>query len=442
QLADEMGFLIIDEAFDEWKFAKCKNGYHVLWDEWAEKDMTAFIQRDRNHPSVIMWSIGNEVREQSSKEGAGYCQFLVDICKKEDPTRPTTAGFNRWSEAIEYGLAEIVDVPGWNYKPHKYAEIHERFPEWKMYGSETASTVSSRGEYFLPAKVRKHHQREDRFHCSAFDMEYPNWATSPDTEFAAQDKYKFMAGEYVWTGFDYLGEPTPYNKEWPSRSSYFGIIDLSNIPKDRYYLYQSKWTDKEVLHLLPHWNWEGNEGEDISVHCYTNFDKAELFLNGKSQGVQQKDPSQLYRKYRLIWDVPYEAGELKVVALDKDNNPVKETVVNTAGQPAAIKLETELTTIAANGKEIAFVTVSVVDKNGVVCPLAANQINFTVEGEGRLKAVGNGDQTSLESFVKPTRKTFNGKCMVFIQSTEKTGKIKLIAQSDGLKDAEINIETI
>ena len=440
-LADEMGFLIINEAFDEWKYAKCKNGYNTLWDDWAEKDMTAFIHRDRNHPSVIMWSIGTEIREQGIEGGAKYCQFLVDICKKEDPTRPTTAGFNQWQGAIKNGFADIVDVAGWNYKPQHYNFIHNKFPHWKMYGSETASTVSSRGEYFFPDEPKVHYTREP-YHSSSYDMEYPRWATSPDREFAAQDSFIFMAGEYVWTGFDYLGEPTPYNIQWPARSSYFGIIDLCGIPKDRFYLYQSKWTDKEVLHLLPHWNWEGKEGETIPVHCYTNFNKAELFLNGKSLGVKEKDPTQLYRKYRLVWDVPYEAGELKVVALNKKGEPVKETVMKTAGQAAKIKLEARSSTITADGKELAFVTVSVLDENGILCPRAANQINFSVAGEGSLKAVGNGDPTSLESFVKPTRKAFNGKCMVFIQSSETKGTIILKAESEGLEPGEITIETI
>jgi beta-galactosidase len=438
-LADEMGFLIIDEAFDEWKLAKTKNGYNQLWDEWAEKDMTALIHRDRNHPSVIMWSIGNEIREQGRKDGAEYAQFLADICKREDPTRPTTAGFNNWQAAIKNGLADAVDLPAWNYKPQHYQYIHKQHPEWKMYASETASTVSSRGEYFFPAEEKVHFKREP-FHSSSFDNEFPRWATSPDEEFAAQDSFPYMTGEYVWTGFDYLGEPTPYNIEWPSRSSYFGIIDLCGIPKDRYFLYQSKWTDNEVLHILPHWNWK--DGQKVAVHCYTSFDKGELFLNGKSLGIREKDPSKRYTTYRLVWDdIIYEAGEIKVVALDENNNPVKERVMKTAGEPAKIVLEADRSEIFADGKELAFVTVSVVDKNGIVCPRANNLINFKVEGEGKVRAVGNGDPTSLESFVKPFRKAFNGKCMVLIQSSTHPGSIKLIAKSDGLQPQEIAIRT-
>ncbi|NOR75867.1 MAG: DUF4982 domain-containing protein [Draconibacterium sp.] len=438
-LADEMGFLILDEIYDEWKMAKTENGYNKLWDKWAEKDMVAWIHRDRNHPSIIAWSIGNEIREQGRKKGLETCQFLVDICHREDPTRPTTAGFNNWAAAIKNGLAGAVDLPAWNYKPQHYSFIHKNHPEWKMYASETASTVSSRGEYFFPAEVKVMHTREP-FHSSSFDLEYPSWASTPDREFVAQDSFKYMTGEFVWTGFDYLGEPTPYNIEWPSRSSYFGIIDLCGIPKDRFYLYQAKWTNKEVLHLLPHWNWE--KGQNVSVHCYTSFDRGELFLNGKSLGIRKKDPSELYTTYRLVWDdITFEKGELRVVALDKNNNPVKETSMKTAGKPARIKLETDRTEIMADGKELAFVTVSVFDENNILCPRANNLINFSVEGEGAVKAVGNGDPTSLESFVKPFRKTFNGKCMVIVQSTKTAGEFTLKAESEGLEMARIFIKT-
>ncbi len=439
QLCNEMGIMVIDEAFDEWKNAKCENGYNTLWDQWAEKDMTAFIHRDRNHPSVIMWSVGNEIREQSVKGGEVYCKFLVDICKREDPTRPTTAGFNQWEAAIKNGLANRVDVPGWNYKPLKYAYIHEKYTQWKMYASETASTISSRGEYFFPA-VAKVLKTRVPYQCSSYDLEYPGWATSPDTEFAAQDSFPFMGGEFVWTGFDYLGEPTPFNDVWPSRSSYFGIIDLAGIPKDRFYLYKSKWTNQEVLHLLPHWNWPGMEGKPIPVHCYTSFQKAELFVNGKSMGIREKDPSNLYSKYRLVWDeVPYEPGELKVVALDTGNKQIKETIVRTAGKPARIILNTDRKTVSYSEKELAFVTVSVVDEKGVVCPRANNKITFSVAGSGKLKAADNGDATSLESFVDPVRSAFNGKCVAIVQANAFQGKMTLIARSPGLVDAEIVI---
>jgi beta-galactosidase len=441
-LCDELGFVVINEAFDEWKNAKCENGYNTLWDQWAEKDMTAFIRRDRNHPSVIMWSIGNEIREQGITGGDVYCRFLVDICKREDPTRPTTGGFNRWEEAISNGFGDIVDVPAWNYKPLKYAYIHEKHPQWTMYASETASTVSSRGEYFFPdvAKVLREKDRVP-YHGSSYDLEYPAWATTADVEFAAQDSFPFMGGEFVWTGFDYLGEPTPFNDVWPSRSSYFGIIDLAGIPKDRYYLYQSKWTSKEVLHLLPHWNWEGMEGKTIPVHCYTSFNRAELFVNGKSMGIREKDPSKLYSKYRLVWDeVPYEPGELKVVALDKDGRALASKSIKTAGKPARIILEADRKSVSNSGKELAFVTATVVDANGVVCPRANNKITFQVTSQGKFRAADNGDPTSVESFVNPVRSAFNGKCVAIVESTAGNGEMTLVAQSPELGKAEIKIK--
>ncbi|MCC2686398.1 MAG: hypothetical protein K0R75_3297, partial [Paenibacillaceae bacterium] len=269
-LCDEMGFLVIDEAFDEWASGKVKNGYHRLFHDWAEKDLRAMIRRDRNHPCIIMWSIGNEIREQGQKDGAKIAQFLTDICHDEDRTRPVTAGFNNTDAAIKNGLAAAVDVPGWNYKPHLYKKYHEEHPEWIMYGSETASTVSSRGKYEFPAEEEVPVEVRPSLHTSSYDLAAPKWATTPDKEFAAQEECEFSLGEFVWTGFDYLGEPTPYREEWPSRSSYFGIVDLCGIPKDRYYLYQSHWSNKPVLHLLPHWNWDGMEGKAIPVHCYTS----------------------------------------------------------------------------------------------------------------------------------------------------------------------------
>lgn len=440
-LCDEMGFVVIDEAFDEWKRGKVRNGYNRLFDEWAEKDLVALIHRDRNHPSVIMWSIGNEILEQWYPDGAETGRFLAEICRREDPTRPVTAGFNGVWEPISNGLVESVDIPAWNYKPDYYAEVKKKYPEWKMYASETASTVSSRGKYYLPAVERIHYTREP-YHCSAFDMEFPRWASSPDKEFAAQDDNPFMAGEFVWTGFDYLGEPTPYNEQWPSRSSYFGIVDLCGIPKDRYYLYQSRWSNKEVLHLLPHWNWEGREGKPVSVHCYTSFNEAELFVNGKSMGKQTKDPKKLYGRYRLIWDnALYKPGELKVVVYNEQGQELKSTSVFTAGEPAKIQLIPDRMLINATGKDLAFVTVEITDEAGNVCPNADNLVLFEVEGEGRLRAVGNGDPTSLESFQEPHRRAFSGKCMAIVESTETAGQIILKARSEGLQGTEAIIQS-
>jgi beta-galactosidase len=439
-LADEMGFLVIDESFDEWKVPKVKNGYSTLWDDWAEKDLVAMIHRDRNHPSIIMWSIGNEIREQNMEGGDKTAQFLVDICHREDPTRPTTAGFNQPFKAIENGLADAIDVVGLNYKPQLYKPIHEDHPHFKIYGSETASTVDSRGVFTLPVKEQNTFSKEPPYLINAYALARPYWGNTPDKDFKFLEESPFIPGEFVWTGFDYLGEPTPFYSEWPSRSSYFGIIDLSGIPKDRFYLYQSQWSEKNVLHLLPHWNW--NEGDSIPVHVFTNYQRAELFLNGKSQGIREKDPSKLLTTYRLIWEnIPYEAGELKVVALGPDDKALEGISKITAGEPHGLKLEADKTIVRSDGKELVFVTVSVVDKDGNLCPNADNLIQFTTEGTGKLKAVGNGDQTSLESFVKPFRKAFSGKCMAILQVESKSGELILTASSNGLQNQKITINS-
>jgi beta-galactosidase len=361
ELCDKMGFLVMDEAFDEWKIPKCKNGYNTLFDEWAEKDLRALIRRDRNHPCVVLWSIGNEVPEQKDKDGAKTAKFLVDISHNEDPTRLTTSAFNSISNAVKNGLAAVVDVVGLNYWPENFAKIHQLYPQWKLIGSETESTISSRGEYMFPVKERKGYKYKDK-QVSSYDVEFPSWGNAPDIEFAVQDENEFIAGQFVWTGFDYLGEPTPYNNDYPSHSYYFGIIDLAGIPKDRYFLYQSNWTDKKVLHLWPHWNWKGNEGEIVPVYCYTSYNTLELFLNGKSLGIRKKDTT-LYGHYRLTWDsVRYEPGLLKVVALDKKGKPVAEESIQTAGSPAGIKLVADRMDMQASGKDLCFITVSIVDK--------------------------------------------------------------------------------
>lgn len=437
-LCDKMGFLVVNEAFDEWKEVKCKNGYNKLWDKWAEKDLTSLIHRDRNHPSVILWSIGNEIREQNINGGAVYFQFLTDICHREDPTRLVTAGFHNWENSIRFGSAGIVDVPGWNYKPQYYGYINKMYPQWKMYGSETASTLSSRGEYFFPVEPRVHYTRDPQ-HCSSYDIEYPRWATTPDKEFAAQDSFPFIAGEFVWTGFDYLGEPTPYN--WPSHSSYFGIIDLGGIPKDRFYLYQSKWTNKDVLHILPHWTWPDRIGKITPVCAYTSFPSAELFVNGKSMGVKKKNiAGDLYDRYRLVWtDVKYEPGEIKVIAFDANGKQAKEAYIRTAKEPYKITLSADKITISANHNDLSFITVSIKDKNGNLCPRADNNIQFRIEGCGFIRGVVNGDPTNIQRLTGNEMKTFNGQCVLVVQSTGSTGEIIVKASTIGLKDCKIKI---
>ncbi|MDE3253351.1 MAG: DUF4982 domain-containing protein, partial [Bacteroidota bacterium] len=438
ELCDEMGFYYIDEAFDEWKSGKVENGYHKLFSEWAGKDLSALIQRDRNHPALIMYSIGNEVKEQNEPEGAKIAQSLTDICHQLDATRPVTAGFNNMNPAIHNGLADAVDIPGWNYKPGSYLTLHKQHPNWVIYGSETVSTVSSRGVFKLPAATGIMKKWPDN-QSSAYDLEYCAWSQLPDMEWKAQEN-DFVAGEFVWTGFDYLGEPTPYNADWPSRSSYFGIIDLSNIPKDRYYLYQSHWSDKKVLHTVPHWNWEGREGTIVPVFVYTNYPSAEVFINGKSYGKKTFVKNSLLDSYRLRWENSvYQPGELKVVAYDEAGKIAETQVIKTAGMPATLSLQVNKTQLAANGEDIAFVTASVRDKDGNLCPLADNLIRFSVSGEGKLRAVDNGDATSLAPFEADFRKAFSGKCMALIQSGFQAGTVTIRASSESLQTATVTL---
>lgn len=419
-LASEMGILIIDEAFDEWKYPKMPNGYHTLWDEWAEKDLRAMIKRDRNHPAVIMWSTGNEISEQWREDGAEISRFLVDICHDEDPTRLVTAGLNRAIASQKNEIISTFDIIGLNYQPKNYARGHALYPDQPMYGSETASTVSSRGEYYFPA-VEEVHVRRDTLQVNSYDLSYPSWATTPDIEFRAQDECDFVMGEFVWTGFDYLGEPTPYNEEWPSRSSYFGIVDLGGLPKDRFYLYQSQWTDKDVLHLMPHWTWPGHEGKGVPVQCYTNYNSVELFVNGLSMGKRSRYEKYkvLESQYRFNWcQVPYEPGELKVLAYDQDGKVLAEQSVMTAGEPTAIDMVADRTLMRPDGDDMAFITVRVVDTDGNLCPQADHSIAFSIDGPADIAAVCNGDATSLESFKGTQIKAFNGQCVLYLKTRD------------------------
>lgn len=444
-LCDTMGFLVIDEAFDEWRIRKVENGYHQLFDAWAEKDLQAMIRRDRNHPCIIMWSIGNEVPDQRHPSGAETARFLTEICHEEDPTRPVTAGFDSSDEAIANGLADAVDIPGWNYKCHLYEKYHAEHPEWVMYGSETESCVSSRGEYFLPVEPEKGVQRPS-LHCTAYDVAAPPWGYVPDAELTAQADCPFILGQFTWTGFDYLGEPTPYQSKWPSRSSYFGIIDLCGIRKDRYYLYRSAWSDEPTLHLLPHWNWAGHEGQPIPVHCYTSYPTAELFLNGRSLGIRTKgtQTSELgkpFTRWRLIWDdVPYEPGTLEVVAFDADGKPAMTAQMHTAGAPVKIELLPDREEIKADGEDLSFITVRITDAAGHLCPHAAQRISFRLEGAAEIAAIDNGDPTSLEPFCADSRRTFHGMCMLIVRSqADESGPVHIAATADGLAPTEISI---
>lgn len=440
-LCDEMGFLVMDEAFDEWKKPKCKNGYNLLFDEWAEKDLVNFIRRDRNHPSVVMWSIGNEVPEQSYKDGSRVAYFLREIVRREDPTRPVTAGMDRVDQAIQYQFAATLDIPGLNYRLPKYQTAYDLLPQGFLLGSETASTISSRGVYTFPVKPGKDVRYPDG-QCSSYDLESCNWSNLPDDDWYWQDEKDWVIGEFVWTGFDYLGEPTPYDELWPSRSSYFGICDLAGLPKDRYYLYRSRWNTKEpTLHILPHWTWPGREGQVTPVFVYTSYPEAELFVNGKSQGRLKKAASGMER-YRLMWNkVVYQPGTLTVVAYDAQGQKKATETVKTAGQPSRIVFQADRTTLRSNGEDLAYVTVSVVDKDGIPCPTATNQLSFRVEGAGSYRAACNGDATSLELFHLPTMKLFSGKLVVLVQSLEKPGTIVLKVTGDGLKPGELELNS-
>lgn len=430
-LCDQMGLLVMDEAFDEWKRNKTKNGYGRFFDEWSEKDLVSMIHRDRNHPSIILWSLGNEIPEQREKNGRAMAKRLADICRREDPTRPVTTGCSDPTGGMNSGFAKEMDVFGINYNIGDY----QKFRGTVMVASETASALSTRGEYNLvldkdgKPSVKLRHKNQ----CTSYDLDRPDWGCTAETSLLALKNAPWVAGEFVWTGFDYLGEPTPY--QWPSRSSYFGILDTCGFPKDRYYLYQSQWTKRPVCHLLPHWNWEGFEGKEIPVWCFTNADSVELFLNGKSQSVRTaKD----LKKLHFEWSVPYEPGVLKAVAR-REGKEIAVDEVHTAGKPARIVLSPEQNVIWSDRRDLAFVRVRVEDAQGRRCPNADNLVTFTLDGPGRIVGVDNGDPTSHESLQGPGHRVFHGLGLVVIRSTAYRGKIQLKAEAEGLSAATATI---
>ncbi len=438
-LCDEMGFMMMIEPFDEWDIAKCENGYHRFFNEWAERDMVNMLHQYRNNPCVVMWSIGNEVPTQWSAEGYKIAKFLQDICHREDPTRPVTCGMDQVDSVLDNGFAAMLDIPGFNYRAHRYEEAYERLPQNIVLGSETSSTVSSRGVYKFPAE-RKAGAMYDDHQSSSYDLEYCSWSNIPDIDFALAEDYDWTIGQFVWTGFDYSGEPSPYDTNaWPNHSSMFGIIDLASIPKDRYYLYRSIWNkDEETLHILPHWNWEGYEGKPIPVFVYTNYPSAELFVNGKSYGRQTKNRQTVENRYRLMWhNVTYEPGEVKVIAYDADGKAVAEKNVYTAGKPHHIELQTDYTSLKADGKDLAYVIVRVVDKEGNLCPTDGRLLNFRVKGAGLYRASANGDPTCLDLFHLPQMHAFNGMLTVIVQAGETAGNLELQVSAKGLKTARL-----
>ena len=486
-LCDELGFMVMAESFDEWAQGKLENGYNRFFYDWYKRDLANLVNNHKLHPSIILWSVGNEVRELWKPKGERYigatiAQMLVGELHRLDPSRPVTAGINRVPLAIDLGAAQVLDVMGVNYHLYQYDDIFAKSGHGLVLGSETASTVSSRGVYHFPVKAVVAHSDSDKktrsavtknilhsdYHNSSYDTEVVPWGNLPDYDWVQQEDKPWVIGEFVWTGFDYLGEPSPYNNVWPSRSSYFGIIDLAGLPKDRYYLYRSHWNTKQpTIHLLPHWNWEGREGEITPVYCYTNHPTAELFVNGKSQGKRTKTKDgDILDRFRLRWnEVKYEPGEIKVVVYDEKGVKVGEKVVKTAGKPHHLELyanrgtgakersysdmlnESNPTTFSlggylnADGEDMAFVAVRVVDKDGNFCPTAQHQLSMKVSGKGKFKGVCNGDQTSLEVFVKPTMKLFNGELVVGVQTTKQAGDMVLKVSGKGVGSASITLKS-
>jgi beta-galactosidase len=462
ELADKMGILLQLEAFDTWKKAKhtVVNGYHKHYDEWSERDLTDMVKIHRNNPSVVMWSIGNEIYEQKKKDGWEYAKRLTNIVKKADPTRLVTAGLSDYPAFVSSKIADEIDIVGLNYKATEYADIIKRYPNKPILGTETSSVVSTRGEYHFPVKPLEKHPSK---YVSSYDNYAPYWAYIPDIEWKNLDDNPSVMGEYIWTGFDYLGEPTPYggrdhgdkfywNADWPARSSSFGAVDLAGFPKDRFYLYQSRWTTEPMVHVLPHWNWPNRVGQTIPVIAYSNAEEVELFVNGKSHGKKVmgvdkvRIPVELrYKKkmkhfdspYRLQWDVEYQAGDIKVVAYNK-GKIVAEKQIFTAGIPAQIKLTADRTVIETDGYDLSFITADVLDKDGNFVPDADNLIHFKVEGPAEIIAVGNGDSATVEPFVADYRRAFNGKALVVIRS--KKGQAGVI--NVGAYSKELNIKTI
>ncbi len=470
-MCDTMGFIVMDESFDMWRRKKTQNDYARFFDEWHERDLADLVKRDRNHPSILMWSIGNEVLEQwSSAEAdtltleqanlilnAGHdastlakegelsvnsllTRHLAEIVRKLDDTRPITAGCNEPDPGNHLFKSGAIDIIGFNYHHQWVKDVPRNFPGKPFIFSESVSALQTRGFYMMPSDSVYVAPKEwwlpytdPSFKCSAYDNMHASWSSTHEETWDVVKHNDFVGGQFIWTGFDYIGEPTPY--AFPARSSYFGIIDLAGFPKDSYYMYQSEWTEKPVLHLFPHWNWI--EGQTIDMWCYYNqADEVELFINGKSQGVRKKADS---HQYHVMWRVTFEPGEVKVVAR-KDGKQVREQVIRTAGAPDHIRLTSDRNAIYANGKSLAFVTVEIVDKEGNVCPNAENQVFFSVEGNATIAGVDNGLQTSMERFKADNRKAFAGKCLVVLQAKKNPGSIRLTAKGVDLRQATLELK--
>ncbi|WP_294597014.1 glycoside hydrolase family 2 TIM barrel-domain containing protein [uncultured Rikenella sp.] len=454
---DEMGMMLMVETFDEWRSPKCQNGYNRLFDDWAEKDLVNVIRHYRNAPSVVMWCIGNEVPEQGMEHGAKIAHWLQSIAHREDPTRPVTQGMDNPGAVINNNFAAVMEVPGFNYRPFMYPENYRKLPQRIILGTETASTLSSRGVYKFPV-VRAAMKTYPDHQASSYDVEHCGWSNLPEDDFIQHEDLPYAIGEFVWTGFDYLGEPTPYYTNWPSHSSLFGIIDLAGIPKDRYYLYRSHWNPtEETLHILPHWTWpEERIGDTIPVFVYTNYPSAELFINGVSQGIRTKDTTirvegsytkeaqasfERQKRYRLMWmDTKYEPGTVRVVAYDSTGRAMATEEIRTAGKPHRIELTADRTVLDATGKDLSFINVRVVDKEGNLCPEDTREIRFKVKGAGSYRAAANGNPASLELFHLPQMKLFSGQLTAIVQSAEAPGEIVFEATAPGVKGAKLTLQ--
>ena len=444
ELCDEMGIMLMVEPFDDWGFRpKSANGYGSIFAEWAGRDIDNMVRHYRNNPSVVMWSIGNEVPSQWGPDGVSELVMLRDRVRALDTTRPVTCGMDQIGAVLDNGFAAALDIPGFNYKPQHYDDAYARLPQKMILGSETASTVSSRGKYFFPVEwPERNVQLHPGNQSNSYDNETCFWSNTPDIDFAMDDDREWNLGQFVWTGFDYIGEPSPYDTDaWPSHSSLFGIVDLAFLPKDRFYLYRSKWNETDTtLHILPHWNWPDRRGKVTPVFVYTNFPEAELFLNGRSQGRRAKNDSTLQHRYRLMWDdVVYEPGELRVVAYDAQGRPAAEKTVRTSGKAHSLVVTPTRDTAAADGQDLVYFTVTVVDKDGNPVPDAEPMVKFTVEGEGTFEATANGDPTCLLPFQEPRMKLFSGAATAIVRPGTKPGTLTLRATAPGLRPARATV---
>jgi beta-galactosidase len=436
-----MGFIVMDEAFDMWKTGKTPFDYSLDWDKWYRRDLMDMVLRDRNHPSVFIWSIGNEVMEQWKRDGSGeaIATELAGIVRALDDTRPVTSACNDPYPHNPVIASGALDLIGYNYHDTSFVKFPQTFPGKKFIASETTSALATRGSYDMPSDiVRRWPARWDQpfkdgnadLTCSSYDNCSAPWGSTHEETWKVIKAHDYLSGMFIWTGWDYLGEPTPY--WWPARSSYFGIIDLAGFPKDAYWFYQSEWTDKPVLHIFPHWNW--NPGQTVDMWAYTNCDEVELFLNGVSLGRKKKSGDEMH----IVWRVQYEPGTITGIGY-KNGTELMRKEVKTADKPAAIILSPDRKEISADGSDLSFIEVTVVDKNNVTVPYADNLIKFSVEGEGTVAGVDNGSQVSMEPFKADFRKAFHGKCLLVVKASSKAGMIAVTASSQGLSPASCNI---